>query len=78
MKRYPEGAWERAMKVQDVMRRDGEEDYLVAGGGDHRHIGPEPTALAVALRAVWLRRAVRPAAREAQPEAGAGGDGRRS
>src|SRR4030042_6417710 len=51
---------------------DGEEDYLVAGGGDHRPIGPEYAAVAVALRAVWLRRVVRPAAGGGGGRGGAG------
>lgn len=45
---------------------DGEEDHVVAGGGNHRDIGPEHEAGAV--RAARLRRVVRPAAREAESE----------
>ena len=54
---------------------DGEEDHLVAGGGDHRHQRPTDAALAGALRGVRLRRAVGPAAGTAKPEAGAAGAG---
>ena len=40
-----EAAMERAMKVQDVMlQRDGEEDHVVAGGGDTGHQRPAHAA----------------------------------
>jgi hypothetical protein len=32
----------------------GEADQLVAGGGDHRDLGPEYAALEAALRRTWL------------------------
>ena len=50
MRRYSEAAWERAMKVQEVILRAGEADQLVAGGGDHRDLGSQPTAVEGALR----------------------------
>ena len=53
----------------------GEEDHVVAGGRDPRISDRHHAALAGALRGVWLRRAVRPAAGAAQPEAGSAGDG---
>src|SRR5258708_38991906 len=43
---------------------DGETDYLVAGGGDHRHQRPAHASLAGALRGVWLCRVVRPPTRK--------------
>jgi len=42
-------AMERAMKVQEVILGGGEEDHLVAGGGDHRHQRSADAALAVTL-----------------------------
>jgi hypothetical protein len=36
MESYSKAATERAMKVQEVILR-GEEDHVVASGGDHRH-----------------------------------------
>ena len=33
---------------------DGQTDYLVAGGGDHRHQRPAHASLAGALPGVWL------------------------
>src|SRR6266567_5515639 len=54
---------------------DGEEDHLVAGGGDPRDQRPVHAALARALRRRGLQRVVRPAARAAVATAGAGGDG---
>ena len=48
---------------------DGEEDHVMPGGGDYRDLGPQHAALAAALRGARLRRAVRPAAGEAGPEA---------
>src|SRR5579863_10540855 len=55
---------------------DGQEDHLVAGGGDYRHQRPPDAALVSALPGVWLRRTLRPAPGPAEPEARAGGDGR--
>src|SRR5258708_29317811 len=54
---------------------DGEEDYLVAGGGDPWDQRPAHAALARALRRRGLQRVVRPTARAAVETAGAGGDG---
>src|SRR5581483_124762 len=46
----------------------GEEDQLVAGGGDPRHQRPADAALAGALPGVRLGRAVRPAAGQPSPK----------
>src|SRR5664279_3167536 len=54
---------------------DGEEDYLVAGGRDHRHQRSPDAAVAGAAGRVWLRRVVRPAAGAAVAQAGPSGDG---
>src|SRR5271165_1940875 len=54
---------------------DGEEDYVVASGGDSGHQRPAHAAVAGALRGRGLQRAVRPAAWEAVASAGSGGDG---
>src|SRR5271169_5554696 len=53
----------------------GEEDYVVAGGGDSRHQRPAPAALAGTLRARGVQRVDGPAAGEAVAAAGAAGDG---
>src|SRR5271170_666026 len=53
----------------------GEEDYLVAGGRDHWHQRSTDAALAGAAGRVWLRRAVRSAARTTFPQARPPGDG---
>src|SRR5208337_1218755 len=55
---------------------DGEAAHLVAGGGDYRDLGPQHAALEAALRGAWIRRAVGPAAGQAQSEACAAEDGR--
>src|SRR6266550_6257114 len=54
---------------------DGEEDHLVAGGGDPWDQRPAHAALARALRRTGLQRVVRPAAGAAVAPAGAGGNG---
>src|SRR6266436_5073679 len=54
---------------------DGEEDHLVAGGGDPWDQRPAHAALARALRRRGLQRAAGPAARAALETAGAGSDG---
>src|SRR5512135_2230371 len=54
---------------------DGEEDHLVAGGGDPWHQRPAHAALAGALRRRGLQRVVRSEAGEAVAPSGAGGDG---
>src|SRR5437660_11872492 len=54
---------------------DGEEDHLVAGGGDPWDQRPAHAALARALRRTGLQRVVRPAAGAAVETAGAGGHG---
>src|SRR6266576_795658 len=54
---------------------DGEEDHLVAGGGDPWDQRPAHAALARALRRTGLQRVVRPAAGAAVATAGTGGDG---
>src|SRR6266513_644807 len=54
---------------------DGEEDHMVAGGGDPWDQRPAHAALAGTLRRTGLQRVVRPAARAAVATAGAGGDG---
>src|SRR6266496_1477362 len=53
---------------------DGEEDHLVAGGGDPWDQRPAHAALARALRRRGLQRAAGPAAGQAVATAGAGGD----
>ena len=59
MKFYSEAAMERAMKIQEViLASDGEADQLVAGSRDHRDQRPADAAVARALRAVRLRRAL--------------------
>jgi hypothetical protein len=51
MDSYSKAAVERAMKVQEViLPGNGEEDYVVSGGRDHRHQRPAHAALAGALR----------------------------
>src|SRR6266700_5967735 len=52
---------------------DGEEDHLVAGGGDPWDQRPAHAALARALRRRRLQRVVRPTAGQAVETAGAGG-----
>src|SRR5580700_5618215 len=52
---------------------NGEEDYVVSGGGDHWHQRPAHAAVAGTLRGGRLSRAVWPEARQAFAEAGAGG-----
>src|SRR5450755_4195703 len=54
---------------------NGEEDYLVAGGGDFGNQRPAHATDSGALRGRGLQRAVRPAAWEAVAAAGSGGDG---
>src|SRR5579863_8055356 len=54
---------------------DGEEDYVVAGGGDFRHQRPAHAALAGALRGRGVQRTDGPAAGEALAAAGAAGGG---
>src|SRR6266576_6937470 len=54
---------------------DGEEDHLVAGGGDPWDQRPAHAAVAGALRRTGLQRVVRPAAGAAVETAGADGDG---
>src|SRR6266481_10198184 len=54
---------------------DGEEDHLVAGGGDTGHQRPAHAALAGALRRRGLQRVVGPGARPTVATAGAAGDG---
>src|SRR5258708_37603669 len=54
---------------------DGEEDHLVAGGGDPWDQRPAHAALARALRRRGIQRVVGPAARAAVETAGTGGDG---
>ena len=55
MELYSKAAVERAIKVQEViLRGGGQEDHLVAGGGDHRHQRSADAALSGALRAVGL------------------------
>src|ERR1700745_235467 len=54
---------------------DGEEDHLVAGGGDPWDQRPAHAALAGALRRRGVPRVIRPEAGKAVETAGAGGDG---
>src|SRR5947208_5465809 len=54
---------------------DGEEDHLVAGGGDPWDQRPAHAALAGTVCGRRLQRVVRPAARAAVAPAGADGDG---
>src|ERR1017187_10915779 len=54
---------------------NGEENYVVAGGGDSRHERPAHAALAGALRGRGIQRIDGPAAGEALAAAGAAGDG---
>src|SRR4029077_11076097 len=54
---------------------DGEEDHLVAGGGDPWDQRPAHAALAGALRRRGVQRVIRPEAGEAVETAGAGGGG---
>src|SRR6266853_5622470 len=54
---------------------DGEEDYLVAGGGDPGHQRPAHAAVAGALRGRGLQRVAGPAAGQAVTTPGADGDG---
>src|SRR5258708_30722781 len=56
----------------------GEENYVVAGGGDSRHQRPAHAALAGALRARGVQRVDGPAAREALAATGAAGGGGKS
>src|SRR5712692_8632142 len=53
----------------------GEEDYVVASGGDSRHQRPAHAALAGTLRTRGVQRVDGPAAGEAFAAAGAGGEG---
>src|SRR6266567_2194751 len=53
---------------------DGEEDHVVAGGGDHRDQRPADATVAGGVRRVRVPRPVRPAAGKAFAEAGAGED----
>src|SRR5260221_9917051 len=53
----------------------GEEDHLVAGGGDTGHQRPAHAALAGALRRRGVQRVVGPAARATVATAGGAGDG---
>src|SRR6201997_5495313 len=54
---------------------DGEEDHVVAGGGDPGHQRPAHAAVAGALRGRGLQRVTGPAAGQALAPPGAGGDG---
>src|SRR5882724_2936391 len=54
---------------------DGETDYLVAGGGDHRHQRPAHASLAGTLRGVLLRRVVPSQARDPVAETSSAGPG---
>src|SRR6266853_3562362 len=54
---------------------DGKTDYLVAGGGDHRHQRPAHASLAGALPGVWLRRVVRSQTRNPVAETSSAGPG---
>src|SRR4051795_11617179 len=54
---------------------NGEEDHLVAGGGDPWDQRPAHAALARALRRRGLQRVAGPAAGQAVASPGAGGDG---
>src|ERR1039458_444114 len=54
---------------------DGEEDHLVAGGGDTGHQRPAHAAVEGTLRGRGLQRFAGPAAGQALPPPGAGGDG---
>src|SRR6201997_5426556 len=54
---------------------NGEEDHVVAGGGDPGHQRPAHAAVAGALRGRGLQRVTGPAAGQALAPPGAGGDG---
>jgi len=59
MASYTKAAMERATKVQEVnFAGHGQEDRMVASGGDYRHQRPAHATLAGALRGVWLSGAV--------------------
>src|SRR5271167_3690731 len=53
---------------------DGQEDHLVASGGDYRHQRPPDAALARTAGGVWLWRLVRPPAWTTFPQASPFGD----
>ena len=71
MRRYPESAGERAMKIQEViLRAHGEEDHLVAGGGDHRDFRPQMRRWRQRYEEHGYDGSVGPAARQAESQSG--------
>src|SRR5258708_28012341 len=75
MEAYPRAAMEPGDESTGRDVADGEEDHLVAGGGDPWDQRPAHAALAGTLRRRGLQRVVRPTARAAVETAGARGDG---
>jgi len=77
MQRFSDAAWERAMKVQEVILRAMAKSLCLVGGSrDHWDFRSQYAALEAAVPGAWLRRVMGPAARETESEAGAAEDGR--